>query len=174
MRRRLTALAVTMLTMLTALSFSGVAMVTATPPSRQFNQLNAFTISGACPFDVYLDLLANKEYITTLVDQAGNPTAIITTGVLKISLTNVDNHKSIDLNISGPGKVVTHPDGSLTQTTYGPWLWFFFPGVLPNFSPRMFFIKGQMVAQFDASGNQTGLEIIGGKPVDLCAALADP
>jgi hypothetical protein len=174
MKGRLTVFAVTMLTMLTALSFSGVTIVAANPPSRQFNQLNAFTVSGACSFDVYVDLLANKEYNTTLVDQAGNPTAIITTGVLKVSLTNLDNGKSIDLNISGPGKLVTNPDGSLTQTTHGPWLWFFSPGVLPDFSPRMFFISGQMVAQFDASGNQTGLQIIGGKPVDLCAALADP
>ncbi len=131
--------------------------------------------SGVCSFDVRIYFLNNNEYNTTFTDSQGNPTQILTTGTLKVNLTNLSNPaKSIDLNISGPGLVVLGPDGTFTQTTYGPWLWIIFPGSLLDYSPRMFFISGQLVADFDSNGNQTTLQIIGGNTVDMCAALADP
>jgi hypothetical protein len=167
-------LTVTMLAMLAALLFSQVGTVGANQPTRQFIPASPFTLSGVCSFDVHIDFLANKEYATILVDHAGNPTAILTTGVLKVSLTNLSNGKSLDLNISGPGRSVTNPDGSATLTSWGPWLWFIAPGDLPNYSPRMFFISGQMVAQFNSDGHLTALQIIGGTTQDMCVALADP
>ena len=164
----------TILIMLTAIAFSKVAVAEPQRPSRQFVPLPPFiTLSGVCSFDVRIDPLGNKEYATVWVDHAGTPTTIITTGLLKVRLTNLQNSKSIDLNISGPGTQVFNGDGSSTFTTYGPWLWFLFPGVLPNFSPRMFFISGQLVVQIDSHGDFTSMRIIGGQVVDMCAALAD-
>src|SRR5438874_521583 len=75
-----------------------------------------FTLTGVCSSDVQVDVLTNKEVATTLSN--GN---VITTGALKVRLTNVDTGKSVVLNISGPS--VTSPDG--TTITGGPWLFFF-------------------------------------------------
>jgi hypothetical protein len=97
----------------------------------------------------------------------GGPSRAHTSG----SLTNDANGKSIDLNISGAGRLVTHADGSMTLTTYGPWLLFFPEGVIPSFSPRLLFISGQTVTELDSSGTPTAFRIIGGHPVDMCAAL---
>ncbi len=165
-------LTVTMLAMLAALLFSQVGTVGANQPTRQFIPASPFTLSGVCSFDVHIDFLANKEYATILVDHAGNPTAILTTGVLKVSLTNLSNGKSLDLNISGPGRSVTNPDGSATLTSWGPWLWFIPP--LLGFNTQLFFMAGQGIAQFDSNGTLTSFQVVGGTTRDLCAALADP
>ncbi len=165
-------LTVAMLAMLAALLFSQVGTVEANRPTRQFIPASPFTLSGVCSFDVHIDFLANKEYATILVDHAGNPTAILTTGTLKVSLTNLSNGKSLDLNISGPGRSVTNPDGSATLTSWGPWLWFIPP--LPGFNTQLFFLAGQGIAQFDSNGNLTNFQVVGGTTEDLCAALAGP
>src|SRR6266705_114364 len=103
----------TTLIMLTAIAFSKVAVAEPQRPSRQFQPLPPFiTLSGVCSFDVRIDPLGNKEYATVWVDHAGTPTTIITTGLLKVRLTNLQNSKSIDLNISGPGTQVFNGDGS--------------------------------------------------------------
>src|SRR2546428_4975063 len=112
MKCKLTPLAFTILMMLTALSFSKVAIVEAANSCRQFiPEPPSITLSGVCSFDVTIDFLVNQEY-SILVNCSGTPTAILTTGELKVSLTNDQNGKSIDLNISGPGTMVTNADGS--------------------------------------------------------------
>jgi hypothetical protein len=132
-----------------------------------------FTLSGVCSFDVLINTLADKEYGTTFVDQAGNPRVTLITGTDKVSLTNLSNGKSIGLNISGPGRIMPDLVQPSTWITEGRWLWFITPGASLIYSPRMFFISGRMVVQFDSAGQITNLQIIGGTTQDMCAALAD-
>ena len=57
--------------------------------------------------------LTNKEVAKEFFDREGNVLRTLTTGALKVQVTNLDTGKSLDLNISGPG--VTLPDGDLDQ-----------------------------------------------------------
>ena len=98
---------------------------------------------------------------------------LITTGALKVRLANASTGETLDLNIPGPGMVIPGPNGSSTQIMVGPWLLGVPEGVLPDFSPRLFFSRGRVVATANDTGTFTSLTIQGGNVVDLCAALAD-
>jgi hypothetical protein len=123
-------------------------------------------ISGFCPFDVQIDFLVNKQ--KTLEKKGG---ILITTGALKVRLTGLSSGATLELNVSGPGRVIPQEDGSI-QIFTGPWILGLPEGVLPDFAPRLFFSRGRVVAEADAAGDFTSLAIHG-KIVDLCAALAD-
>jgi hypothetical protein len=133
----------------------------ADPPTREpLPQPPTFTISGSCAFDVQLDVLVNKEFITTLT--GGRQ---IITGRLVVRLTNLsDPSKSIVLQINGPGindlaapSVFNLSGSSLV----------FFPGVLV-------LTRGPISLTFDEEGNVISFTQTSASSVDLCAVLADP
>ena len=92
-----------------ALSLVGLTAspVLAERPTIQYLDLPSgfsFTLSGVCSFDVFEELLGNKEKIATFYDQNGEIAFQVLTGVNKWRFTNVDTGKSIVLNASGPGR----------------------------------------------------------------------
>ena len=149
-----------------------VQTAAADQPVRQPLPLDPFMISGVCDFDVAVDILANKEVVTTFTDREGNVTEQLVTGVLKFRLTNIDTGESLDLNISGPGPTVFAPDGSFTIFGQGRWLWPVPEGISSNVPAGLFLIVGHHVVEFDATGNMTEFTVVGGQVVDVCAALA--
>ena len=67
-------------------------------PTREFLPQDDGVISGACAFDVGLEILSNNAYETTFSDGR-----TLVTGTLKVRLTNLTpgSGKSIGLNASG-------------------------------------------------------------------------
>jgi hypothetical protein len=119
-----------------------------------------FTITGSCSFDVRVDVLVNKEFITTFT--SGKQ---IITGRLVVAVTNVDQpSKSRVLQISGPGiEDVSSPSVfNLSGTSL-----IFFPGTL-------LLTRGPISITFDESGNVVSFSQTSASSVELCAVLADP
>jgi hypothetical protein len=117
-------------------------------------------VSGSCSFDVRIDILVNKEFITTFA--SGKQ---ITSGRLVVRVTNLeDASRSQVLNVSGPGR------GDLSDPTTvnvsGSSL-IFFPGVL-------LLTHGPVSLTVDENGNVTSFTQTSQSSVDLCAVLTDP
>ena len=102
-------------------------------------------------------------------EHADGTVVTVETGVAKVRLTNLESGESLDLNISGPGKLEVKPDGSFVFTGNGPWL---FSDVPPQLGlPPFFLTKGHFEVRADADGNFVSFERVG-RLVDLCAELA--
>jgi len=97
----------------------------------------------------------NKEVTTALSN--GN---VLTTGALKVQLTNVDTGNSVVLNISGPQ--VSYPDG--TSITRGPWLFTFTQGQQGQ-DAGLILIHGRTEYTADS------FSVLSGNVQDVCAAL---
>jgi hypothetical protein len=129
-------------------------------PTREPLPAASLVISGSCSFDVQVDFLVNKEFITTFT--SGKQ---IITGRLVVRLTNLsDPTKSAVVQISGPGiNDLSDPSTfNLTGTSV-----VFFPGVLA-------LTHGPVSLTFDPSGNVTSFTQRSASSVDMCAVLADP
>jgi hypothetical protein len=117
-----------------------------------------FLVTDSCSFAVRIDVLVNKEFITTFTSgkQLG-------TGRLIVRVTNLDDpSKSRVLNVSGPAKSdLADPS---TVPLSGSSL-IFFPGVL-----RL--THGPVSLTIDADGNVTSFTQTSASSVDLCALLA--
>ena len=162
--------------------FCGVAVVFAlistTPavakgPTREFMPLpDTIELSNVCPdFTIVADILVNREYGITFTDSNGDPIRTITQGSLVVRLTNPENDVSIVRNISGPGELVFHSDGSSTQTARGTWFLFFFEGQLgQGMSGTGFVSHGRVVFVNNADGTATILSRVG-IIEDVCATL---
>lgn len=121
-----------------------------------------------CAFPVDFDYLQWDRRITTHETGAGT-LMMIETGVAKVRLANLDNGASLDLNISGPGKLRVSSDGSSVLTGTGPWL---FSSVPPGLGlPPLFLTSGHFEVHIDSGGNFVSFERVG-HLVDLCAELA--
>ena len=99
------------------------APVSAGRPERAFAPAGDIVVSGICAFDVLIETVVNKEYTTTHVDRAGNPTRTHVSGRLVQRISRVGSDTSIVLNVSGPGRFVDGSDG-LVVDTHGRWLLF--------------------------------------------------
>ena len=143
-----------------------VPAATAVPPVRV--PLPLPDITGAfCPgFDVLLHADQNKEVATIFSNGA-----VIVTGTFKIQATNTSNHKTIDVNASGP--VFVTSDGS-TQVLRGNSLIIGEAGDLgPGSPPTLQLVSGVVTITSGPDGAVTGVTQIG-HTTDLCAILADP
>ncbi len=155
-----------------------VALMSTTPamakaPTREFLPLpDRIVLRNVCPdFRIVADILVNREYGITFTDANGDPSRMITQGSLVVRLTNPENGESIVLNISGPGELVFHADGSSTQTARGTWFLFFFEGQLgAGMSGTSFVNSGQVVFVNNADGTATILSQTG-KMEDVCVTL---
>jgi hypothetical protein len=95
-------------------------------------------------------------------------------GKLKVRLTNgSDPTKSVDLNISGPGKLIPQPDGTTLVKAEGASFFFFFPGQLASGSPgALLLVHGLATELIDANGNPVpGSFNPTGDVQDVCAML---
>jgi hypothetical protein len=160
------------LTILSLLLFRPVQNADASKPDREPLEKSTFLITDSCDFDVLYDETTNREVFTTFFDKEGNPTKMLITGSLKARLTNMSNDKSLDVNISGPGKITLNEDGTETWYSGGTWLIFLSPVDVPDFQPRLFLSSGRMVIE-DTEGVITSLTVVGGRITDLCAALSE-
>ena len=165
--------------MMLAVSMAGLFLfgiatsATARPPERNPVDLppgTSFTLTDTlggnpCGFEVQLQVVSNKEVMTTFAQKAGT-TSIHVTGTLKVRLTT-DAGRSADLNISGPTHLTLNPDGSVTQVALGRALWVFDPRVGPGL-PRLAVISGRTVSTFDPG---FALESVAGHVEDMCSAL---
>lgn len=125
----------------------------------------SFTLHGICPFDVQLTLLVNNESTATF--SSGQQ---IVTGRLVVGLENLNTHKSIVLNISGPTFTAV---GSSTLTLSGSSLLFYFPGDLgPGAPGALLLTHGPVTITFDATGTITSVSRTSASATDQCAALS--
>jgi hypothetical protein len=137
-------------------------------PLREFLPAEDLVLEGICPFPVAVNVLTNKEFVTTFSDGRQ-----LITGVFKLRLTNLDDpSKSLDVNVSGPGVITVSEEGELTLRAKGRWLFFFFPGDLGPGEPGLLVITtGLAVLTADAEGNLSFTHRTG-TTTDVCTALA--
>jgi hypothetical protein len=76
-------------------------------------------LSGSCSFDVDISVVKNNEYVLNFYDANGNLVRQLISGSLVVTLTNLTNHHSITVNISGPGYATFNADGSFVQRYEG-------------------------------------------------------
>jgi hypothetical protein len=149
------------------------APASAGAPTREFLPAGPFDITGACPFVVHVDYLANKEYAITFTDADGNPTHAIVQGDLVAKFTNVSNEHSVTINISGPGRYDFGSDGSLLVTAWGNWTFPFVPGQLgPGAPGELILNQGTLVLFIAPNGFDETIVSHTGKQTDVCAMIA--
>ena len=84
-------------------------------------------------------------------------------------LTNLATDEAITLNLSGPGRVTFHPDGSITFVNGGFGLIVVFPTDIPA-GPRTILTAGRLVQTLTATG-QLIVVSLAGRQEDVCRAL---
>jgi hypothetical protein len=118
-----------------------------------------FTISGSCSFDVQVDVLRNKEFITGF--SSGKT---IVTGQLFLRLTNLSEpSKSVTLNVSGPG--INDVSDPSTFNLSGTSL--FWSTGLP-----VLLTRGPVSLTLDSAGNVTSFTQKSASSVNECAVLS--
>src|SRR5512132_4294344 len=80
-----------------------------------------------CPFELTIETIVINQVVTTFFDQSGNVTRQLFTGNFVVRLTNEETDASIELNVSGPGKLEFNPDGTLLGEARGLLLLLLFP-----------------------------------------------
>jgi hypothetical protein len=124
-----------------------------------------------CSFGLAAAPVANNETTTIYPADANGDVREIITGTLKLQLTNTNTGKSIVVNVSGPGTVVLHPDGSASEDLRGSGLVFFFPTANPA-GPATYLFTGHTTLSFDPAGNLTLVSTTDKSPLDICGALS--
>ncbi len=130
----------------------------------------SFAAGAACTFPLIGTVVENKEVSNTFPPEPNGDVVTHIAGRLVMDITNGNTNKSIEVNISGPGTIVTHSDGSVTFTGLGNSLFFFSPTSIPA-GPNTFLYSGKTVVFFTASGQET-LVSQSGNAQDVCAALS--
>ena len=149
-----------LLTILAAAVFVSTAV--GDPPTRQpvAYPSEPFVLGDFCGFPVQATILQNSQ--TQTVYQDGRQTV---TGALKVRLTNTQNGKSIDSNISGPVKFTPNADGSFTAVFGGRSL------IFPNDMNVMFISSGRVIMRVNRDMTFFSLLSVTGTTFDVCAAL---
>jgi hypothetical protein len=136
-------------------------------------QAAPFTLDKSfCGFRVRVAFPVLTEY-TKLLKAADGSMTTLTTGSLKSSYTNLSTGKAVTENESGPGKVTTHADGSITATLKGHTGLFLTPAQANQFGfPTVGVLTGALTETIAADGTLTSLSLKGHVLVDVCAALS--
>jgi hypothetical protein len=140
----------------------------ATPPTREPAQIpDSFTVEGICTFTVQVDVLVNREQLTTF----SNGTLLVT-GTLKLRLTNASNPgNSLVVNASGPARLVPLADGTVEQTGRGLGLQPFPADASITGEVEFILVSGREVIEFYPDGSFKEINR-GHVKLDICAALA--
>jgi len=133
-----------------------------------------FTIpAGFCGFKVRVTFSVGKEF-TKLLKASDGSTVTLVSGSLKTTLTNLSTGKAIDENVSGPGKITMHSDGSVTVAAKGhsgPQV--LTPADAKRFGlPTVSVTAGALTGLVAADGTITSLSLHGHVLVDVCSALS--
>lgn len=141
----------------------------ASAPIIVVNPLTPFVLAAgpdSCPFDVYFAPQAGRPNAGKIILFA-NGSEIIH-GATFVTATNLSNSKSLNLNISGPGSLSFSDN---TFTALGVSLSFDVPqNLLPANLPLVALTHGQLVEQFDNSGNLLSVSFTG-TAQDVCQLL---
>jgi hypothetical protein len=142
-------------------------------PKWQFQPAAPFTLpTDFCGFKVRVTFPVNKEYGKVLKSSDGSVTTLVT-GSLTASIKNLQTGKAITENISGPGKLIAHPDGSFTLVAKGHEGPILAPADAQRFGlPTVSVTAGALTVSFAARGGITSLSLKGHVLVDICAALS--
>jgi hypothetical protein len=128
--------------------------------------------NGCGTFDVNAAPEAGKPNggrIIQFFNQQGVFQSQISHGATFVTLTNLSNGKSINLNISGPAKFSAANNTSVNE---GPTLFSGFPpAVAPPDLQGIALGHGRTVIQFDNSGNILSVSYTGSTPKNVCALL---
>jgi hypothetical protein len=128
-----------------------------------------FDAGTVCDFALRIDILVNKEYAVIFpADESGTQHDIVT-GRLVVEVTNVDTGQSRVFNVSGPGKDIFFPDGTVQTVQHGRFIFFALPTDAGG--PGMWWSAGQNHLTFDANGATTSVSLPHNS-LDVCAALA--
>jgi hypothetical protein len=142
-------------------------------PSRELlgNQPFSLPAGVGCAFPTYYQPLVDREILTTFPAEANGDVRALITGTLTARLTNLaDPRKSITVNISGPGFVIFHPDGSVDLLGGGISAWPFGPTDTPA-GPNWWLFRGRLNMTITSNG-QLVLNSISGRKQDLCLQLS--
>jgi hypothetical protein len=157
--------------------FGGV--VTASPalagrgPQWEFQPTGPFTLpADFCGFQIGVTFPVNQEYGKVLKSSDGSVTTLIT-GSLTASYTNLQTGKAITENISGPGKLIAYPDGSLTVAGKGHEAPILAPADAKRFGlPAVSVTAGALTISLAPDETITSVSLQGHVLVDVCAALS--
>jgi hypothetical protein len=142
-------------------------------PQWEFQPADPVTLpADFCGFEVGLSFPVDREYSKVL--KAGDGSMIfLSTGALTVLATNLSTGKTSSANISGPGKVTTFPDGSVTYSKKGLSGFVLSPADAQRFGvPTLGVTAGAQTQSFDADGNLTSFSLQGHVVLDTCAALS--
>jgi len=131
------------------------------------------TAEGSCPFGVFIDFPVNNAFQKIVTSPPGS-TILLLNGSLRISFTNVDTGKTITENVTGSGKAIVNPDGSLSIRQEGHL------GLITLSSadaerfglPPLGVIGGVLFEEVGPDGAYTSVTMQGRLLVDICAALS--
>ena len=152
--------------------------VTASPavagrgPKRQFQPAAPFTLPASfCGSKPRVTFPVNKEYAKVLKSPDGSVTTLIT-GSLTASVKNLQTGKAITENISGPGRLIAHPDGSLTVAGKGHEAPILTPADAMRFGlPAVSVTAGALTVSLAPDETITPVSLHGYVLVDVCAAV---
>ncbi len=142
-------------------------------PKWQFGPAKPITLPASfCGFKVRLTPVVNKEFTKVLKTADGSMTFLFT-GSFKATATNLSTGKTILQNASGPGKIITHPDGSVTVREQGHSPLILAPADAKRFGlPTVSILAGGLTLSVDSAGNLTSLSLRGHVLMNVCAALS--
>ena len=142
-------------------------------PKWQLVQANPFTLPAAyCGFMVRVTFPVNNQY-SKLLKASDGSTIELNTGSLTSTYTNLSTGKAVTVNESGPGKVTTHADGSITIAGRGHSGLSLTPADAQRFGlPTVSVLTGAFAASLAADGTITSLSLNGHVLVDVCTALS--
>jgi hypothetical protein len=133
------------------------------PPAGDF-------VDTFCGFPMFVDFeQAQLATVTIFYDEAGNIVrSLVTAPGLHVTITNLETGESFAHDLSGPGVLEFHADGSTTRTMTGSWgIW-----ARMNGTRGRFITVGQVVELTDATGALVSRTLEAGRFIDFCAELA--
>jgi hypothetical protein len=131
-----------------------------------------FTVPASyCGFKIHVTFPVHTEYLKLLKASDGSMITLVT-GSLRFTFTNLSTGKAITENVSGPGKIITHADGSATIAAKGRNAEFFTPAQAKRFGlPMVGVTAGALTGTVTATGRETSVTLKGHILVNVCAAL---
>ena len=154
-------------------------VVTATPALAgrrhgwELVQAKPFTVPASVGgFKIGVTFPVAKEYAKLLKASDGSVITLVT-GSLRATYTNLSTGKAITENVSGPGKIIAHADGSATITAKGHNENFLTAAQAQRFGlPPVSVTAGALTTTLAADGTETSVTLKGHVLVNVCAALA--
>jgi hypothetical protein len=120
-----------------------------------------------CSFGVLSEPVVNNQVVKTFPPEPNGDIVQLATGAFVARLTNTSTGKSITVNISGPGRITIHPDGSVIIEASGRW----FFAAIENAPFSAFISSGRAVLSIAPDGTAT-LVSQSGHVEDVCALLS--